>query len=147
MSRENVEVVRSLLEPFGATNTAEIDWEAPGLRDAFAAACSPELEVRTLDSGTGTGVDPVYRGLDGLARYLRDWLEPFSEYHADWLEFIDAGDYVLVRTSQWGIGAGSGARVEIDLAYACEAQDGLITRVVQYDTLAEARAATGSSAA
>ena len=141
MSERNVEVVRSLLEPFQAINTAEIDWGADVVREALAAKCSPDIEVRTLDSGIGTGIDPVYRGLDGVARYLGAWMEPFSEFHSTWIEFIDAGDFVLVPNSHWGLGKGSGARSELEMSYACEVKDGLITRILQYDTLEDARAA------
>jgi ketosteroid isomerase-like protein len=141
MSQENVALVRSLLEPFAAVNSAEIDWEADTIREALGVACSPDIELRTLDSGIGTGIDPVYRGLDGLARYLQAWLEPFSEFHSTWVDFIDAGDFVLVENTHWGLGKSSGARVDLEMAYACEVRDGLITRWLQYDTLDEAREA------
>ena len=42
-----------------------------------------------------------YRGIDGLAEYLGKWLEPFSEYQVENLEYIDAGDCVLVPSRQW----------------------------------------------
>jgi SnoaL-like domain len=145
MSERNVEVVRSLLEPFQAINTAEIDWEADAVHDAIAAVCSPEIEIRTLDSGIGAGIDPVSRGLDGVARYLVAWMEPFSEFHSTWIEFIDAGDFVLVPNSHWGLGKGSGARTELEMAYACEVKDGLITRLLQFDTLDDARHAVEES--
>jgi hypothetical protein len=141
MSRENVEVVRSLLEPFQGINSAGIDWGADLVREILAARCSPEIEVRTLDSGIGTGIDPVYHGLDGVATYLNAWLEPFDEFHSTWIEFIDEGDFVLVPNSHWGLGKGSGARVELEMAYACELKDGLITRILQYDSLDDAREA------
>jgi hypothetical protein len=145
MSEQNVEVVRSLLGPFEGLNVADIDWSAEPLRALLAAACSPEIELRTLDSGTGTGVDPVYQGIDGVARYLQDWMEPFGEYHAKWLDYIDHGDFVLVPTSNWGVGSGSGARTEIELVYACEVKDGLISRILQFDTLDDARDAVAAS--
>ena len=103
MSERNVEVVRSLLEPFQAINTAEIDWGADVVREALAAKCSPDIEVRTLDSGIGTGIDP-------------------------------------------GARQGSGARTELEMSYACEVKDGLITRILQYDTLEDARAAIAAGA-
>ena len=111
MSERNVEVVRSLLEPFQAINTAEVDWGADAVREALAA-----------------------------------WLEPFSEFHSTWIEFIDAGDFVLVPNSHWGLGKGSGAEAEIEMAYACEVKDGLITRLLQYDTLEDAERAIASGA-
>jgi hypothetical protein len=49
MSERNVEVVKSLLEPFQAINTAEVDWDADVIREALAAKCSPDIEIRTVD--------------------------------------------------------------------------------------------------
>ncbi|HEY7268153.1 MAG TPA: nuclear transport factor 2 family protein [Solirubrobacterales bacterium] len=144
MSERNVEVVRALLGPFQGINVAEIDWDAEPIRVLLAASLSPEIEVRTLDSGVGTGVDPVYNGVDGVVRYLQDWIAPFGEYFTEWGDFIDHGDFVLIPVRNWGVGSGSGARVEIELVYACEVRDGLITRIHQYDTLEDAERALGS---
>ena len=141
-----MEVVKSLLEPFQAINTADVDWGADAVREALAAKCSPDIEIRTLDSGVGTGIDPVYRGLDGVARYLGAWMDPFSEFHSTWIDFIDTGDFVLVPNSHWGLGTGSGARTELEMVYACEVKDGLITRILQYDTLDDAQRAIASGA-
>ena len=139
MSKENVEIVRSVVEPMDRIDGAAIDWEADTVRKMLGATYSPDIELRTLASGTGTGLAERYRGLDGLVEYLRGWLEPFGEYHVEALDFIEDGDRVLVPTRQWGIGAASGARVELDVTFAYELRDGKITRVTQYDTLGEAR--------
>ena len=141
MSERNVEVVRSLLGPFEGINVAEVDWGAKPIRELLAGAVTPEVELRTLDSGAGTGVEPVYDGVDGVVRYLKDWIAPFSEYYAEWGEFSEHADWVLVPVRNWGVGSGSGARVEIELVYACEVKDGLITNMHQYDTLEIAKAA------
>ena len=119
MSERNVEVVRSLLGPFQGINVAEIDWGAEPIRQLLAGSCSPEIEVRTLESGMGAGVDPVYNGVDGVVSYLRAWMEPFTDYRVQWLEFIDEGDFVLVPCQQPGhrLGkrgaCGAGARLRL----------------------------------
>ena len=143
MSQENVEIVRSILEPMNGINAAAIDWGAEGIHEMLGQAYSPDIELTTLASGLGSGVGEFYRGLDGLARYLREWLEPFAEYHVENLDYIEAGDCVLVPSRQWGVGAGSGARVEIELTTLYELEDGLIMRVEQYDTLEDALEAAG----
>ena len=140
---ENVELVRSLIRPFESLNVAAIDWSAPEIREVFSAGCSPDIELLTLDSGAGAGLDAEYHGVDGFARYLTDWLEPFTDYRVEWLDFIDAGDWVLVPSKQWGIGEGSGVRVELDLVWVCRVKDRLVTHVRQFDTLDEARTAIG----
>jgi ketosteroid isomerase-like protein len=145
MSRENVEIVRSVFEPLDGVNLAAVDWGAGAIREALGRAYSPDVELTTLASGLGSGVDTLYRGPDGLARYLQEWLEPFSDYRIQSLDYIDAGDCVLVPSHQSGIGDGSGARVELELTTLYEVRHGKITRAHQYDTLAEAREATGLS--
>jgi ketosteroid isomerase-like protein len=143
MSQENVEIVRSVFEPFDGINVAAIDWDVEVIREALGGAYSPDVELRTLASGLGSGVGEFYRGSDGLVRYLREWLEPFSEYHVANLDYIEAGDCVLVPSRQWGVGGGSGARVELELTTLYELRDGQIARVHQYDTLEEALEAAG----
>lgn len=144
--RENVEVVRSILKPLEGVNLAAVDWSAQALGDAIGRAYSPDIELTTLASGMGSGVGKFYRGLDGLARYLTEWLEPFSEYQVENLDYVQAGDCVLVPTRQWGVGAGSGARVELELTALYELRDGRIARIHQYDTLDEALAAAARPA-
>jgi|tagenome__1003787_1003787.scaffolds.fasta_scaffold20811167_2 hypothetical protein len=146
MSEGNVQVVRSLLGPFEGINVAEIDWAVDPIRELLAGAVSPDIELRTLDSGIGAGVDAAYNGVDGLVRYLRAWIEPFGEYFVEYGDFIDHGDFVLVPVRNWGVGSGSGARVEIELVYACEVKGGVMTRLLQYDTLEDAGAAIAAGA-
>jgi ketosteroid isomerase-like protein len=145
MSQENVKIVRSVFEPLDGLNLAAIDWEVDAIREMLGRAYSPDIELTTLASGLGSGVDEFYRGVDGLVQYLREWLEPFSEYHVENLDYIEAGECVLLPSRQWGVGAGSGARVELQLTTLLEIRDGRIARVHQYDTLDEALEAAGLS--
>ena len=141
MSQENVEIVRSMFEPFDGVNLAAIDWSAEVIREALGRAYSPEIELTTLDIPLGLDISKSYRGLDGLVEYLGAWLEPFSEYHVENLDYVDAGECVLIPSQQWGIGTESGARVELELTTLYEVRDGRVTRVHQYDTMDEALAA------
>ena len=143
MSQENVEIVRSTFEPFDGVNLAAIDWSAEIIREALGRAYSPDIELTTLAIPLGLDGRSSYRGLDGLGEYLRTWLEPVSEYVVNTLDYIEAGDCVLVPSRQFGVGAGSGARVELELTTLSELRDGKIVRVHQYDTLEEALEAAG----
>lgn len=140
MSQDNVEIVRSLWEPLEEINIAEFDWSAEMISEALGAAYTADAELTTLDIPMVLDIDRRYRGVDGLSDYLGKWLEPFSEYHVENLDYIGAGDCVLVPSRQWGIGEGSGARVDLELTTLYELRDGKITRAHQYETLAEARA-------
>ena len=143
MSEENVEIVRSTFEPFEGVNLAAIDWSAAVIREALGRAYSPDIELTTLAIGLGLDISDSYRGLDGLLEYLQAWLEPFSEYHVENLDYVDAGDCVLVPSRQQGVGGGSGAGVELELTTLYDVQYGRITRVHQYDTMDEALGAAG----
>lgn len=146
MSVENVEIVRSVFEPLAGVNLAAIDWEEETVVEIVGRAYTPDVELTTLSSGVGTGVADFYRGAGGLVRYLSEWLGPFSEYHVENLDYLDAGDCVLVPSRQWGVGSGSGIRVELEITTLYELRDGLIARMHQFDTFDEARAAAHAQA-
>jgi ketosteroid isomerase-like protein len=139
---QNVEIVRSMLQPFDGIDATAIDMDAEAIRELIQRVHSPDVELRPLESGAGSGPSALYRGWDGLLEYLREWLEPFSQYHLELLDYIEAGDCVLVPTRQWGVGSASGARVEIELTLVYELRDGKVTRIDQYDTLEDALDAT-----
>lgn len=143
MSKENVEIVRSILEPLNGANLGAIDWGADDLREILGQAYSGDLELTTLASGVGTGVGAFYEGLDGFVRYLNEWLEPFSEYYVDNLDYIDAGTCVIVPSHQRGIGGGSRIEVELDVTTLYELRAGKIVRVHQYDSTQQALTAAG----
>jgi ketosteroid isomerase-like protein len=138
---QNAEIIRAITEPFAGVDLATIDWRSEALSEALDDRYTADVELRTLESGLGSGVNGGYRGLDGFIDYLEDWLGPFREYHVEWLDFIEVGDFVLVPTHQWGIGSTSGARAELDLVWVYELRDGKVARAFQYDTLEQAREA------
>ena len=86
-----------------------------------------------------------YQGRDGVIQAFREWVEPFSEYYSEALDFIEVGDRVVVPNRQRGIGSGSGIPVEIEVTHVYEVRDGQIARVDEYDTLEEALEAAGLS--
>ena len=143
MSKQNVETVRSVLEPFEGIDVAAVDWGSEAIRVILESALTPDAELMTLKSGLASGVDDHYRGRDGFVRYFQDWFGPFSEYHIEWLDYVEAGDCVLVPSRQWGVGVASGAPAKLELTYLCELRDGQIARLEQYDTLEEAREVAG----
>ena len=140
MSQENVEIIRAIWEPFKGVDATEIDWEAEAIREMLVAQYSPEVELRWAATGPESR---VYQGRDGLIQAFREWVEPFSEYRAEPLDYIDAGDCVVVPMRQWGIGATSGVPVEIEVTHVYEFQGHQITRLDEYDTLKEALGAVG----
>jgi ketosteroid isomerase-like protein len=145
MSEENVEIVRAVFGPFDGVDVAGIDWDGEAIREILERWYSPDVELTTLESGIGSGPSRSYSGWDGQVRYLKEWFGPFSEYRTDILDYIDAGDRVIVPVRASGIGSGSGIRVEIELVISHEVRGGRITRVDQYDTVEDALEAAGLS--
>ena len=145
MSQENVEKIKAMLEPFDGAEITAIDWESEAVREILERDYSPDIELRTLESAIGSGPSSFYKGWDGLIRYFKEWFEPFGEYRMRWLDYVEAGERVLVPMKASGVGSGSGLRVEIELVLSYELQDGMITRLDQYDTLEQAFEAAGLS--
>ncbi len=139
MAPDNVEIIRSIFDPLEGVNVAAIDWTDEAVREVARGLYTSDAELTTLASGFGTGVGTFYKGADGLAQYLQEWLEPFSEYYLESLDYIPVRDCVLVPSRQWGVGSGSGVRIDIELTTLYELRDGKIVRIHQYDTLEEAR--------
>jgi ketosteroid isomerase-like protein len=135
MSAENIAIARSLWAPFQGLDATAIDWDDESVREALGAPFSPDVELRWSSTGPDR---EVYRGPDGVIQAYREWVEPFSEYRVEALDFIDAGDHVVIPTRQWGVGAASQVPVEIEVTDVYLFRDGLIARVDEYDTLDEA---------
>jgi ketosteroid isomerase-like protein len=140
MSQENVEMVRGLWEPFKGVDYTAIDWDDEAIREMTERLWSPEVELRWSRSGPEAR---VYQGRDGVIQAFREWLEPFSEYYMEPLDFIEQEDRVIIPQRQWGIGSASGISVEVEVTHVCEVRDNQIARVDEYDTLGEALQAAG----
>jgi ketosteroid isomerase-like protein len=144
MAGSKVEVVRGMWEPFTGLDVATIDWDAPVVRDALAPHFSPEVELSW--SATWLG-QRHYKGVDGVIQAFREWVEPFSEYHVEALDFIELDDHVVVPNRQWGTGRESGVPVDIEVTHLSEFVDGLIVRLDEFDTKQEALEAIEASQA
>ena len=80
----------------------------------------------------------MYQGRDAALQAFREWVEPFSEYFVEPLDYIEHEERVIVPQRQWGKGGTSGASVEVEVVYVYEVQDGRITRIDEYNGLEEA---------
>jgi ketosteroid isomerase-like protein len=104
MSRENVEVVQRA-------------WEAHVRRDNKAALAlyHPQIEI-DLSGGQKVGTRLHY-GLEGVQRYLRDWLSAFGDFRTEVEEWTDAGDQVIAIVRSYGRGKCSGVSVDMRKAH------------------------------
>ena len=134
MSQENVDLVALWYEPAGSK--AELLAAMP----RTMAFCHPEVEWSAPEDGT------TYRGRDGVRQRLEEWLQSFAEYRYDVQRIIDCGgDEVLVKATEVGRGAVSGAEVRSTNYELLTIRDGVIVRIREFYDEGEALEAAGLS--
>ena len=133
-------MVRGLWEPFKGVDCTAINWDGEAIRGMSEQFWSPDVELRW---SMGNPEARVYQGRDGVIQAFREWVEPFSEYYVEPLDFIEQEGRVIVPQRQWGIGSTSGIAVEVEVTYVYEVRDNQIARIDEYDTLEEALEAAG----
>jgi ketosteroid isomerase-like protein len=124
MSEENVDVVRKLFAVLDRQ-----DWRAA------LAFFDPEVEWSPTEG--------TYRGLEGLASSVAEWLEPWEEHHIEAEEFTEAGNQVLAVVHLTGRGAGSGMEIDQRFFQVYAVSNGKIIRMVEFVTRDEALEAAG----
>jgi ketosteroid isomerase-like protein len=134
MSQGNVEIMRQAFEQWlrgGATADAvppefyapDIEWD----QSAYPFVDMPDR---------GTGRDEL---LGHLATYLSGW----TGYHAEVMEFIDAGENVVVVLHEEASIGDSGVSIERDLFLVWTIRDGLVVKYRSFETREEALEAAG----
>jgi ketosteroid isomerase-like protein len=135
MSRENVEVVRRMLQAF---NDGDIE--------ALVAECDPSVE---WEEQSIPGVDPLYRGHEGVRRWaatIRGMETELGSLEGR-LERVKETDENTVIASLCfeGEGTSSGVRVPMHVHLVGTFRDGKVVRRQVFLTLAEALEAVGLS--
>jgi ketosteroid isomerase-like protein len=82
-----------------------------------------------------------YRGLAGVERGMREWLEVWDDCRWEAEEFLVAGDQILVPFIARGRGKGSDLEVEARWAHLWTMRDGRAIKLVGYADRAVALAA------
>src|SRR5688572_27330302 len=100
MSRENVDVVRRMMESFlGDEPERTLEFLAPDV----------EFDL------TGRPDGKVWHGRDGVARAMVEWIETFEGWILEPVRYIDAGaDVVVCLWRERGRGKLSGLPIEQD---------------------------------
>jgi len=118
MSQETVEIARRLAEAF----------ERGGL-DEFREYYHPDIEWHEDPSFPEAG---VYRGLEAVEAYNRQFLAEFAEIHYEQQELIDANDSVVAKMRIHGRGKASGATFELSAWWVFTLREGRLIRVHAY---------------
>ena len=127
MSRENVEVVRSLYEGWlrGESGLDKLD---------------PEISM--VESQALPGAASAY-GIEAVERYMRSFAKHWEQIRFEPQEYVDAGDQVVVVARLVGRGKKSGVEVTRTWAYVWTVLDGKALRMDGYETRSEALKAVG----
>src|SRR5918992_3467418 len=99
MSRENIETIRRMYERWLQNDAS--------LFDAF----DDEIELHPDPAADWVGINDIYRGHDGVRRYMAQVYEAFEDYRPEVEDLLDAGDKVITLAIEHGHGRGSRARV------------------------------------
>ena len=115
MSQENVETVRRIARAFNAGDV-----------DAIVAELDPNVE---WEEQPIPGVDPVYRGREGVRR----WAEAVMGQELAALQvhvegFSEAGDAVIASTRVQGEGRSSRVEVQMHVHLVVTFEEGLVVR-------------------
>ena len=129
MSRENVEIVR---HGYAAVNRRDMH--------AFLDLFHPDVEATSwLMQAEGT----VYRGRDGMRRFMEDIFSVFPDWRGEVEAAHDLGDVVVVAVRVSGRAVESGITLEETGWQVIEFRDGKVVRIHGYSTEAEALKAAG----
>jgi ketosteroid isomerase-like protein len=134
MSRENVELVRQVIE-----SSRSDDLE--GRIEAVLALWDPSCEYTRVTAA----VDPqTYRGHNGIRRYVSDMADSWAEWRSEVEDVFDVGADTVVATFRFrAIGKESGVPVEARLGVVVVLSQGKILRGRVYPSRQEALEAMG----
>jgi len=127
VSQENVELVRAGFAAFERGDVTEM-----------LNLMSDQLVVYRADPD-----DATFHGKEGFLEATAEWTEGFSEWAVVPQEFIDAGDFVVVRVRQVVRGEASGVSVEAAFWFVFEVNGTKVTKLSVYARRSEALEAVG----
>jgi ketosteroid isomerase-like protein len=140
VSEENVELARRGYTAFQAL--LERATAGADISDA------PEWEVWDADVVIVEIADypdaATYRGHEGMRRWLEGWLDAFDEMSFEPLEFIPAGDHVVVPTHQ-RFRSKAGLDVDQHITHVLRFRGGKVIYATGYRDKSSALAAVGLS--
>jgi len=130
MSEENVETIRRSFEAYSEGDVS-----------AWFQAVDPDIRVHPRPAEPDAADE--YEGLDGLMDYLVNWLGQWDVYESKPVEIIDAGEHVLVITTERGLVRSTGIEVVEDFWHSFTLREGKVIEWNMYDSRADAFDAVG----
>ena len=127
MSAENVDLVRRATEDFLATGSLDF------------RILVEQVEIRDHDILDGQ----EYSGRPGFLRWLQDWGEAWGQWRVEPIEYLDAGDKVVLVFRMIARGRGSGLELDRLDALVYEFRDGKAIRLDYFNSREQGLAAAG----
>jgi ketosteroid isomerase-like protein len=120
--RRRAALTRAVRVGYAATNRDDFE--------AMQAALHDDVEfVPPMRGRGGLGFDPVYRGPDGVTRFVREWKSGFSRFRYEPREIADAGgDRFAVRLDMIGTLRGADTEVHDEYGTVVTFKDGQVIR-------------------
>jgi ketosteroid isomerase-like protein len=111
--------------------------------DALAALTDPDCVMdwsRSISPQRG-----VYQGRAGMETWISEITEAFESFEIHPLEYVTAGDRIVVPAKVRGRGRGSGIVVDAEGATVWELERGKVAKLTLFGTREQALAAAGLS--
>ena len=128
MSQEDVDLVRGAFDA----------WQRGDADEALEASSDDLITYRADPDGA------TYRGKKGFFEALADWVEGFSEWSVEPIEYVDTGGSVIVRVRQRARGEISGIAVEEEFWFVHDVRGQRISKISFYSRRDDAFAAAKS---
>jgi ketosteroid isomerase-like protein len=141
MSRENVELVRSLQPRGDLVAMFRDDATAAAMIETVSTRFHPDVE--TVAPAPIPGAAVRYEGLNGMREAWLDWLEPWESYRVEIEDVLDAGDSAVVLVRDFGRRAGMTVEASVEGAAVWTVRDGRVARVAFYMDRQEGLRAAG----
>ena len=133
MSRENVEVVRRVLDALERR-----DFET------VATYAHPEIEIYPALEGADTDPSQIpYRGRGGMKAFLEEIYEPWLEIAVEVEEVIAAPNDRVLTVERWRTRGRDGIAIDTKLIDVYSFREGLVVRIDGFRDSAEAFEAVG----
>jgi ketosteroid isomerase-like protein len=123
MAGSNLDLVRRIYEEFNATLELprwalrdDVEWQPPSDEPDNAARFGAQV----------------------VTAYVREWASTFDDYRCDLDDLIERGDCIVAPVHLHGRIGTSGQELSIPLTQVWTIEDGLVVRVREYRTTAEA---------
>ena len=140
MSQENVEAAK---RGYTILNAAYESGDVNDLLPLAEETWDPDIVLTT--SGKRLPESGEWRGFQGILRFTEAQMDAFTQMWVEPLDFIDAGDRLVVPVRVGGQARHSGIEIEFPAVHVLTIRDGKATRLDIFASMEEALEAVGLS--